>query len=357
MGWGIQRYLFGGENVRYINALAFLSGQVGIGGGGVYFNVSSGRNINTDWADRGGRPCRTLLLPRIGQEILDADPPIRFLLADGTNIVNQAPDSQTIERALETVDFKVVVDAFMTDTASLADVILPCALDHEREEIVGSCFHNMINYSRALFAPAGEARSDFHIMADLAHRLGMDFPQREEILAGCLNTPFVDSARGHGPPMERLKQTGFLETCHPGIAWKDLVFAHPDGKYRLPAKLNPDPPSPRGFPLHLLSLVNRDFIHSQIPEAAQKGLPRVWINPESPAMAGVDPSEPVFLATCLGRMAVSLCFARNLHPLTLIIRRGGWIKHGRCVNPLIESRVTDMGENAAYYSQYARVEN
>lgn len=357
LGWGIQRYLFGGENVRYINALAFLSGQLGIDGGGTYFNVSSGRNINAGWADRGGKPCRTLLLPRIGQEILAADPPIRFLLTDGTNIVNQAPDSQTIQRALETIDFKVVVDAFMTDTASLADVILPCALDHEREEIVGSCFHNMINYSGAVFPPVGEARPDFHIMADLAHRLGIDFPQRKEILAGCLDTPFVDTSGGHGTLLARLKKTGFLGTSHPEIAWKGLVFAHPDGKYRLPEKLNPEPPAPREFPLHLLSLVNRDYIHSQIPEAVQKGLPRVWINPESPAMAGLDPSEPVFLATGLGRMAVSLCFARDLHLLTLIIRRGGWIKHGRCVNPLVEPLVTDMGENAAYYSQYARLEN
>ena len=357
MGWGIQRYLFGGENVRYINALAFLSGQLGIGGGGSYFNVSSSRNINARWADRGGKPCRTLLLPKIGQEILAADPPIRFLLIDGTNVVNQAPDSKTIQRALETVDFKVVVDAFMTDTASLADVILPCALDHEREEIVGSCFHNMINYSRALFPPVGEARPDFQIMADLAHRLGIDFPQRAEVLADCLNTSFVDTSGGHGAILAQLKRTGFLETCHPEIAWKDLVFAHPDGKCRLPEKLNPEPPAPRGFPLHLLSLVNRDFIHSQIPEAAQKGLPRVWINPESPVMAGLDPSEPVFLATGLGRMAVKVCFAEDLHRLTLIIRRGGWIKHGRCVNPLVEPLVTDMGENAAYYSQYARLEN
>ncbi len=314
MGWGIQRYLFGGENVRYINALAFLSGQLGIPGGGSYFNVSSGRNINTGWAARGGSPCRTLSLPRIGQEILTADPPIRFLLADGTNFVNQAPDSQTIERALETVDFKVVVDAFMTDTARLADVILPCALDHEREEILGSCFHNMINYSGAVFSPAGEARSDFHIMGDLANRLGIDFPQREEILATCLDTPFVDRSRDHGSLLAQLKQTGFLETDHPDIAWKDLNFAHPDGRYRLPAKLNPEPPAPPGFPLHLLSLVNRDFIHSQIPESAQKGLPRVWINPESPVLPGLDRSRPVFLATILGRMAVKVCFTGDLHP-------------------------------------------
>lgn len=357
IGWGIQRYLFGGENVRYINALAFLSGQIGIQGGGVYFNISSSRDINTGWAQNGGKPCRTLLLPKIGRELLECDPPIRFLLADGTNFVNQAPDSGTTQKAMEQIDFKVVVDAFMTDTATLADVILPCALDHEREEIVGSCFHTIVNYSAPLFSPAGEARCDFEIMADLAARLDLPFPKREEILATAFNDKFIKRSQDHADRISELKTKGFIKTNHPSIAWKDLIFAHKDGKYRLPKGLNPEPPEPEGFPLHLLSLVNRDFIHSQIPEKSQQGLPDIWINPQSQALADLDNSKPVFLATTLGRIKVNLKFLDDLHPLTLIIRRGGWIKYGRSANLIIEPRISDIGETAAYYSQHARLEN
>ncbi len=357
MGWGIQRYLFGGENVRYINALAFLSGQVGIQGGGTYFNIPSSRNVNTGWGAGSGTPCRTLLLPRIGREILDSDPPIKFLLADGTNFVNQAPDSKTIQQAMERIDFKVVVDAFMTDTASLADVILPCALDHEREEIVGSCFHTVVNYSAPVFPTVGEARCDFEIMADLADRLELPFPKRKEILANALAVTSNGSDQHHDNRVAKLKKTGFIKTAHPDIAWKEFVFAHGDGNYRLPEKLSGENPPPEGFPLHLLSLVNRDFLHSQIPEEKQQGLPNVWINPDSPVMAELNLSAPISLATPLGRMPVKLCFLDDLHSLSLIIRRGGWMKHGRCVNPLIEPRISDMGETAAYYSQYARLEN
>jgi hypothetical protein len=135
------------------------------------------------------------------------------------------------------------------------------------------------------------------------------------------------------------------------------VFAHGDGNYSLPETLSAEAPPPDGFPLHLLSLVNRDFLHSQIPEEKQQGLPNVWINPDSPVMAELDRSAPIFLATSLGRMPVKLCFLDDLHPFSLIIRRGGWMKHGRCVTPLIEPRISDMGETAAYYSQYARLEN
>ncbi len=387
MGWGIQRYHFGGENVRYINALSFLAGNVGIPGGGTYFNISSSRNINSDWVSKAGKPCKTLLLPRIGTEILNADPPIQFLLADGSNFVNQAPDAATTIRAMDQIPFKVVVDAFMTDTAARADVILPCALNYERDEIVGSCLHNYVNHSAALFTPLGEARCDFDIMSDLAMRLDIPFPNKEEVMEKALQTKPIEKTFVENPinttAMQELKERGFIKASYPKIAWKNLQFDHPNGKYRLPDALNRDPDAPDGYPMHLLSLVNRDFIHSQIPEESQTGLPDVYINPDSPHLTHLsqlsqlkdaksdktepdmkkihktkcDKINPVYLATPIGRMQVQLKYVENMHPMTLIIRRGGWIKYGRCVNILIEPAITDMGENAAYYSQYARLES
>ncbi len=354
MGWGIQRYHFGGENVSYINALSLLAGHVGRSGGGTYFSIPSNRNINSDWVSNAGKPARRLLLPRIGTDILNADPPIKFLLADGSNFVNQAPDAGTTIKAMEQIPFKVVIDAFMTDTAAHADVFLPCTLDYEREEIVGSCLHNWINYAAPVFPPSGKARCDFDIMSDLASRLDIPFPEKKEILEKTLDTPYMENPL---QAIREIKEKGFVRASHPEIAWKNLKFAHPDGKYRLPAVLNRDPEAPNGFPMHLLSLVNRDFMHSQLPEEAQTDLLDVWISQNSPQLAQLDETKPVYIATPLGRMPVQVKYLENLHPQTLIIRRGGWLKHGRCVNILIEPAVTDMGESAAYYSQYARLEN
>ncbi len=388
VGWGLQRYIFGGETVRFINALAFLSGNIGITGGGTYFNISSGRNINSKWVKRPGRPSRTFLLPDIGREILRADPPVRFLLTDGGNFVNQAPNAAQNIKAMEKIPFKVAVDAFMTDTAMRSDVILPCALNYEREEILGSCLHNFVNYASCVFSPPGEAREDFHIMEELAGRLGIPFPEKEDIIKDALVPEFFSETRAdknHGqvyrhngqsdiidnliprklvcntstnaPWLTTLKKKGFIKADHPDVAWKDLRFAHGDGKYRLPELLSPEPEPPADYPLHLLSLINSHYMHSQIPEALQKGLPKLWINPESPGLDNIDRGSLVFLSTSLGRMAVELHYLDNLHPMTVIIRRGGWIKHGHSVNPLIEPRITDIGETAAYYSQYARLEN
>ncbi|SLM31023.1 Molybdopterin oxidoreductase domain protein [Desulfamplus magnetovallimortis] len=398
MGWGIQRYRFGGQTVRYLNALSFLSGHVGQSGGGTYFNISSGRNINSKWVSDAGTPARTILLPRIGKEIMDADPPIEFLLADGSNFVNQAPDATTTIKAMAKIPFKVVIDAFMTDTASCSDLVLPCALDYEREEIAGSCLHNYVNYAAPVFSPSGDARCDFDIMSDLASRLKIVFPRKESVLLDSLNNPFLSHLGGPDKAIKEIRENGFVKALHPNVAWRDLIFAHPDGKYRLPESfshedeagmekyvntdknyenskktgkvitgketINPIKFSAnmknnweRSFPMNLLSLVNRDYMHSQIPESDQKGMPDVWINPASPHLHNIDKSRPIYIATPLGRMAVQLNMLENLHPLALIIRRGGWLKHNRCINTLIEPEITDIGETAAYYSQCARLEN
>lgn len=351
IGWGLQRHVFGGENVRFINALAFLSGQVGRIGGGVYFNISSSRNLNTQWAKNAGTPARQLLLPAIGREILAAKPAIKFLWADGSNFVNQTPDAATNITAMESIEFKVVVDSFMTDTAMRADIFLPCALNHEREEILGSCLHNGVQYSAEAFSPAGQARHDFDIMTDIATRLGITPPTREEALRQALNVPHLSTT------LEEIRRTGFAMANHPAIAWEDYNFAHPDGKYCLPDALHTELEPPNGFDLHLLTLVNRDFLHSQIPESEQPAKPTVWVNPGNPVLARLDSSKPIYLATPKGRMEVTVEILVDLHPRCVILRRGGWMKHGNCANPLIDARITDIGETAAYYSQYARLEH
>ena len=170
LGWGLQRYTYGGETVRFINALAFLSGHIGRSGGGSYYNISSMRDFNLNWTKPAdGVKRRTLLEPRIGREILAAkDPPIRLLWVNGFNVVNQAPDSGTIARAFETIEFKVVVEGFMTDTAARADLVLPCQLMFEKEDIVGSFLHNYVHDAecRGMY----EGQSGFAISGSIPRR-------------------------------------------------------------------------------------------------------------------------------------------------------------------------------------------
>ncbi|MFP5214158.1 MAG: molybdopterin-dependent oxidoreductase, partial [Acidobacteriota bacterium] len=352
MGWGLQRHRFGAENVRFINGLAFLSGNIGRSGGGSYFNVGSLRNFNLGWAAlRENERQRTLLLPAIGREIIEAsDPPIRMIWANGCNVINQAPDSMTTAWAFERVGFKVVVDGFMTDTAERADLVLPCALMPERETIVGSFLHNFVGYAGKAIDPPGEARDDYSILADLARRLGIELPKREEILASSLRSDYLDVS------LEDLKQRGFAEAKRSCVAFAGMCFNHPDGRYRFPEAIHEEPAPPEGYPLRFLTLIRKDAIHSQILPEDQMEIPTVCISPENPVLAKIRPEAAVFVASPLGRLRVRVETDPSLQPEVLVYRRGDWMKCFGGANQLIEPLLTDAGEGAAFYSQYVRLE-
>jgi anaerobic selenocysteine-containing dehydrogenase len=354
-GWGLQRYNHGGENVRFINALALISGNIGRSGGGIYYNISSMRNFNLDWTRDSVMPGRrSFLLPIIGRSILDAaEPTVKMIWVSGSNIVNQAPDSQTIRKAFHSAEFKVVVDAFMTDTASLADMILPSTLILEQTDIVGSFLHNYVHYATPLVEPPRGARDDFWILAELGKRLDppIIMPTADECLKASMNSPYLKNR------FEELNEKRFVKARRPSLVYEGLHFDHPDGLYRFPADLHDELTPPSDYPLRLLSLIRRDAIHSQIALEKQAGLPKVWIAHDSSMFKAVDPAKDVFLVSPLGRLQVQLETLSGLHPETVIYRRGDWIKCGGGVNQLIEARLTDMGNGSSYYSQYVRLEN
>ncbi len=353
VGWGLQRYRHGGENVRFIDALAVAAGQVGRPGAGVYYIVSTTRFLDLSWKAplAAGLPGR-FFKPTIGRDLLAADPPVGLVWVNGSNPVNQSPDAERVARALRQVPFKVVVDAFLTDTAELADLVLPCALNLEQETLVPSFFHDVLNYARPAFPAPEGVRTDAWIAAEVGRRLSppVEVPSIEEAIR--LSLP------GGPERLAELRERGFIEVRRPQVAWEGFRFAHPDGKYRFPAEgPQADPPPPPGYPLTLLSLVRKEATHSQILPEEQRGPCRAFLAPESPAWADFDPRKPVFLASPQGRLAVAVAPLQGLHPEAVVVRRGGWMKLGCGVNRLIEDAATDLGPNAAFYSQPVRLEN
>jgi anaerobic selenocysteine-containing dehydrogenase len=355
IGTGLQRYRFGGENVRFINALALLSGNIGRAGGGSYFQVHSYRNLNLKWLrEQEKRPRRSFQFPVVGRQILAAEnPPIEMVWVNGSNVINQAPDSQLIIKAFAKVDFKVVVDAFMTDTAQHADLVLPSTLIMEQEDIIGSYLHEQVQYVCPALTAPGEARDDYWILRQVGRRLKppLDLPSAADCLRAALNSPFLSTT------LEQLRECGCVRSNRPEIAYAGLGFAHQGGRYRFPHILHPEPPAPKEYPLRLLSLVRRKAIHSQILPGDQKQPPKVWVAPDSPGLKDLNLEKPVELVSELGRLEVAVQTLEGLHPEVVIYRRGDWISRGGGVNQLIAARLTDIGSGAAYYDQYVRLEN
>jgi anaerobic selenocysteine-containing dehydrogenase len=352
---GLQRYHYGGENVRFINALVLLSGNIGRSGGGSYFQLHSYRNLNLKWTRDGEKlPRRSFQFPVIGREILKADnPPIEMIWINGANVVNQAPDSQLLIKAFAGVDFKVVVDAFMNDTAQQADLVLPSTLILEQEDIIGSYLHEQVQYVCPVLPAPGEARNDYWILSEIAKRLDppVDLPSDKACLRAALDSPYLDTT------FEEIQKCGCVRSNRPQVAYAGLRFAHQDGKYRFPYLLHTEPQPPADYPLRLLTLVRRKAIHSQMLPEDQKQPPFVWVAPDSPCLQDLSLEKPVELVSPLGRLTVSVQTLPDLHPDVVIYRRGDWISKGGGVNQLIAAGLTDIGSGAAYYDQYVRLEN
>lgn len=353
LGRGLQRYALGGENVRFVNALAMASGHVGQPGGGIFFDLGDQGELGIldyGWAKAGGAPARSFRFTHLARDVEQADPAVDLVWVEGMNLVTQGQDSLALARMLRQ-RFSVVVAPFMTDTAACASVILPPALMLETEDVFKGALHDYVMHAAKILTPRGQARSNFDIAAELAARLGLEFPTAEEVMREALRTPAMQTS------LEELRERGWVKAPARGTPWADGRFAHQGGKYRFPTALHAEPDAPAGCPLRLLSLIRKEHLLSQVPEEEQAGLPTVHVAPECPALAGLDLAKPVFLATPLGRLQVNLELMPGLHPEAVLYPRGDWLKHGRCVNRLIEPQEADLGGQAAYYAQRARLEN
>ncbi|CCO23060.1 molybdopterin-dependent oxidoreductase [Maridesulfovibrio hydrothermalis] len=350
IGWGVQRYSFGGENVRYITTLCALSGKLGKEGSGFYYNISSGRNF-ASWADTPDTPQeRKVLLHDLKNELEARDIKVKFMWIDGINVANQVPNCTEAAQAVENCKFVVTVDAFMNDTAARSNLILPCALTMERDEILGSAMHNCIAWSGKVFEPKGSAMSDFDIIRKLGSLVfeNNPIPKAETCFKKAIQTPSITNS------LEEIKKQGFIETTWPVLAYENYVFGFADGKMRLPKKLNSNPQKEKGF--NLLTLVNKNYIHSQIPAQKQDKLPELYISSESPYLAELENHSEAMLCTDIGKLKITIRIDNTIHPDAAIIRRGGWMKFKQNANSIIAPLITDIGVGAAYYSQKAWLE-
>ena len=204
---GITELSTGTDNVRSLGNLSMLTGNVGRPGTGV--NPLRGQNNVQGACDMGAYPnvfsgyqkCEddtirkrmeelwgvTGLASEYGvtltEQITQCGDPIKAMYIFALNPVVSYPDSNHVMRSLEKLDFLVVQDIFMTETAKYADVILPGASFAEKDGTFTSG-ERRINRVRKAVEPPGEAKADWEIFVDLAHKLGLqgfDFNSAEDI--------------------------------------------------------------------------------------------------------------------------------------------------------------------------------
>ena len=203
---GITQHSKGTDNVKAISNLALLCGQIGKPGSGV--NPLRGQNNVQGACDMGGLPdvypgYQKVHLPENKAkfeafwsaplsdtpgltvvEITNAvhEGKIRALYIMGENPLITDPDLTHVEQAFHKLGFLVVQDIFMTETARMADVVLPAASFAEKDGTFTNTERRVQLLRKALPEP-GKARQDWQIVCDLAGRMGcpMQYGKAEEI--------------------------------------------------------------------------------------------------------------------------------------------------------------------------------
>ncbi len=350
VGWGLQRHRFGGTSVRWIDALTLLSGNVGVAGGGVSFTSTRSRGLDTSALARPtGRSIRAASFgPDL--ETLD-DPRVTVAFVASANPVTMLAASTRTANALSATDFVIVADAFLTDTAEVADLVLPVALMlEEGPDVVGSYQHHHVAAVAKVVEPPAGARTDAAIVRELSRQMGrpadplLEDPERA--LAAIIEPWFTGATprAGRNPHQEPVPFAAERFATETGRA--NLITEAPPG---------PEVGNQEGFPLTLLTLASSRWQASQLAEEKQEGLPRAQVHPEAPGAAGLAEGDAVVIQSTEGELTASVHLDERMRRDVCVIHRGGWVRHGWGVNVLVEARETDLGGGTAFYSQRVRL--
>ncbi len=204
---GITQHTTGTDNVKSLANLAMLCGNLGIEGGGV--NPLRGQNNVQGACDMGGLPNVFTAYQSVGDDnaratyeqnwnITDlsfkpgipvteminmaAKGEIKSLYIIGENPLVSDPDLNHAEKAFKNLDFLIVQDIFLTETAQIADVVLPAHCFAEKDGTFSNTERRVQRVRKAVEAP-GDSKADWEILCGISSRMGyeMNYENSEEI--------------------------------------------------------------------------------------------------------------------------------------------------------------------------------
>ncbi|CAN0561435.1 unnamed protein product, partial [Laminaria digitata] len=240
LGFGFTRQRNGSVNMHAALSIAAMTGAWRHRGGGA-FHSNSGTwaldksLIRNSAAARPG--VRELDMSEIGP-ILTGDakalkngPPVKAIFIQNTNPANVAPDQSLVRRGFLRDDlFTVVHEQFMTDTAKLADIVLPATMFLEHNDYYTRGGHTRVLYGPKLVEAPGEARPNFWVVSELLRRLGVDDPTLGMTDREVVAETFRRSGYGD---LDKIAETGFVDRERPDAEARFANgFAWPDGRYR-----------------------------------------------------------------------------------------------------------------------------
>jgi predicted molibdopterin-dependent oxidoreductase YjgC len=295
---GVTEHICGVDNVQSICNLALMTGNVGREGTGI--NPMRGQNNIQGAGDSGALPnnypgFQPVTDPKFQEKfrklwgttvdiekgmtkvtaLAHAGDQIRAMLIDGENTLVTDPDRDHCERALKRLDHLVVVDIFLTETAQLADVVLPASAWGETDGVCTNT-ERRVQRLRAAVPPPGAAKPDWWIVCQLAKRLGFkgfDFRSPGEIFNELCDV----SPTYHGLDWDRIEHGAYQwpvpNKGHPGTPrLHENEFPNGRGIFKIISYRDPAETVSAEFPIWLTTGRRLESYHSRTQTGRSRGI-------------------------------------------------------------------------------------
>ncbi len=356
LGWGLNKYRHSAEIFRCVDALAALCGNIGVPGGGVTHGYNTQRHFDKRVeAPERAQHRRSIPEPLLGRLLGGLhDPSVRMMYINSGNPVNQSPNSLLVARALAALDFVVVVDQFLTDTADHAHVFLPSTTFLEEEDMLVSWGHNVIGGVNPAIEPLGEARSDLWIFQQLAERLGFG--------AEMAGTPrqwlkrIFAPLEARGVSVEQVLEGPVRCPVAPAVPFADHVFPTASGKFEFITAMEYEARTLPDFPLVLVTNFSKKWLLSQMLEKDHPKVTWIRIGRETARQHAIANGQKVIVRSPVGALEVEVVVDPRVGAGTVVMPVGTWIKRGGGANVLTEDIMSNFGEMAAYGETRVRLE-
>ncbi|HCC6090593.1 molybdopterin-dependent oxidoreductase [Citrobacter freundii] len=408
IGYGMQRHVNGGANVRAIDAFVAMTGNIGIEGGGARYGHlhTWGFNYNamlqkppvgsigmpgaagtTSEFGSAGEVAqysdRSLNINQTAKGILEAnEPPVRMLWVACKNPFAQDFDRSKMEKAFEKLEMVVCADQFFNETVQHADIVLPVTTAFEEWNVDASYWHYWLSINQPAIKPMYEAKCDLEIAVLLSRTINKlepgscTFPQ-EFNHKRWLDQEFNDGmAKMFGISSWDDLLDGPKKAILPSsAAWYDRKFKTPSGKFEFRSELceknghtalpEYKPEAKSTLPFHLFTphvqfgihsqCINLDWMQVFYPE------PFVYMHPISAEKRGIAENDLVKVFNTVGEVELRAKVTANVPEDFLVMYEAWFPKRKYNVQNVVADTPADMGmmktgaPGAAIHSQFADI--
>jgi anaerobic selenocysteine-containing dehydrogenase len=384
LNYGMQRVHGGGSAARLIALLPCLVGAWRHRAGGLLLSGSGWFGpARDDFAMQrpdllGARRPRMINMSTIGDDLnrpaaADFGPRIDALVVYNSNPLAVAPQSRRVAQGLAREDlFTVVLEHFMTDTADMADIVLPATTQLEHLDVHTAYGHTYALINEPAIAPLGQSKPNTQIFRQLAQRMGFTeacFGDSDEVLARAAFKPeWVD--------FDELRRVGWVKLRLPEAPFAEGRFLTPNGRAQIdvPGLGVPDyvpnyesrqssPQLAQCYPLAMISPPARNFLNSTFVNLKSlrdiEGEPLLEMHPDDAGVRGIASGERVRVFNDRGSHCCTCRVSDRARP-GVVNGMGIWWRKlgsdGTNVNELTHQRLTDIGRAPSFYDCLVEVE-